>query len=352
MRCSSRATSTRLRSFLELVLSPVVHTIRIPFFLPSRPIVHLRIGLGRHIFLRVQFFQCVSEDSYSRKPRSAELETNRCAKSSLWMQAVGGTSGIWAPSLRYHDGEFFISTTLVFDKMDINDTARWIMCVALPAWNHDTNSCTDHTPYHKSLRDGRVVRPSALQFRRIRYVAILGRGRDCIRSRLAPMGSEAPEGPHMHLKDDYYYLIIAEGGTGLNHMETAARSKEITGPFTPAPHNLLLTNPNTSAYFRFQGRETVLTNVAWAEGEWPGIIGGPILPQRLSIPGDGPWITAPHSIDFTPGSELPLHFAHWRLPDPAAYVISPPEHEFVYSVDMEYTPQVPEEEAGVSVFLT
>ncbi|KAF8205743.1 glycosyl hydrolase [Mycena galopus ATCC 62051] len=42
--------------------------------------------------------------------------TSRCGS--------GGTSGIWAPTLRYHDGEFFILTTLVFDKMLINDTAR------------------------------------------------------------------------------------------------------------------------------------------------------------------------------------------------------------------------------------
>ncbi|KAF7363890.1 Glycoside hydrolase family 43 protein [Mycena sanguinolenta] len=237
-----------------------------------------------------------------------------------------------------------------------------------------------------------------------------------------------------HLEDGYYYLIIAEGGTALNHMETAARSKQITRPFTPAPHNPLLTNANTSdggprrppprqsrglvgsrtldalgsrVYFishgaqvlqvpffarsvRRQGRETVLTNATWAEGEWPvfenvsSIIGGPILPSRLSIPGDGPWITAPDSIDLAPNSALPLHFAY---PDPAVYLISPPGHEntlrllpsllnltgfgensaptgqtfvgrrqvhsqFVYSVDMEYAPQAPEEEAGVSVFLT
>ncbi|KAF7363901.1 Glycoside hydrolase family 43 protein [Mycena sanguinolenta] len=383
--------------------------------------------------------------------------------------AVGGTSGIWAPSLRYHDGEFFILTTLVFDKMDINDTARWDNIIlrttnpfATDAWSdpvHFSFDGYDTSPFWDE--DGTVYVQGSHPWEVSPHI-------DQIQLNLETGGATeqvpiwngtgglAPEGPHMHLKDGYYYLIIAEGGTGLNHMETAARSKQITGPFTPAPHNPLLTNANTSAYcrsshscetavtdvpqfrlwamqtfsktvvgtggqshsrrardqstfhiqwhagfpslfftrlIRFQGRETVLTNVTWAEGEWPvfenvsGIIGDPILPSRLSIPGDGPWITAPDSINFTPGSELPLHFAHWRLPDPAAYVISPPGHEntlrllpsllnltgfdensaptgqtfvgrrqvhseFVYSVDMEYTPQVPEEEAGVSVFLT
>lgn len=98
-------------------------------------------------------------------------------------------------------------------------------------------------------------------------------------------------------------------------------------------------------------------------------------------------VTAPDSIEFTPKSTLPLHFAHWRIPDPTAYAISPLGHqntlrllpsllnltgfdansaptpqtfvgrrqvhsEFVYHVDMEYAPTAPEEEAGVSVFLT
>lgn len=113
-------------------------------------------------------------------------------------------------------------------------------------------------------------------------------------------GGEAPEGPHIYYKDGYYYLMIAEGGTGLNHMETIARSKTISGPYEPNPANPILTNANTSAYFQtvghadlFQdasgnwwgaalstrsgpeyvtypmGRETVLSAVTWKEGEWP-----------------------------------------------------------------------------------
>lgn len=106
------------------------------------------------------------------------------------------------------------------------------------------------------------------------------------------------------------------------------------------------------------------------------------LKQRYSA-----FITAPDSIDFAPGSTLPLHFAYWRIPDAAAYTISPAGHEntlrllpsllnltgfdensaptgqtfvgrrqvhseFVFGVDMEYAPEQAEEEAGVSVFLT
>lgn len=36
-----------------------------------------------------------------------------------------------------------------------------------------------------------------------------------------------PEGPHLYKKDGYYYLMIAEGGTGPDHCISVARSKDI-----------------------------------------------------------------------------------------------------------------------------
>ncbi|KAJ7161505.1 glycosyl hydrolase [Mycena crocata] len=351
--------------------------------------------------------------------------------------AVGGTSGIWAPALRYHDGEFFILTTLVFDKMPIDDTARWDNIIfrtknpyAANAWSdplHFSFDGYDTSPFwHK---DGTVYVHGAHPWQVSPHIDQIKLNLDTGEAtEQVPIwngtGGLAPEGPHMHLKDGYYYLIIAEGGTGLNHMETAARSKDISGPFTSAPHNPLLTNANTTAFFQtvghadvFQdsrgnwwgvalstrsgpeyisypmGRETVLTNMTWDKGEWPvfqnvsSVIHGPILPPRPHIRGDGPLISSPDSIEFTPKSTLPLHFAHWRIPDAKAYAISPAGHEntlrllpsllnltgfdansaptpqtfvgrrqvhsrFVYSVDMQYTPRAAEEEAGISVFLT
>lgn len=32
--------------------------------------------------------------------------------------------------------------------------------------------------------------------------------------------AQAPEAPHVFKRDDGYYLMIAEGGTGLGHMVT------------------------------------------------------------------------------------------------------------------------------------
>ena len=49
-----------------------------------------------------------------------------------------------------------------------------------------------------------------------------------------------PEGPHLLKKDGYYYLFLAEGGTGMGHCIATARSRDMYGPYEPSPYNPLL----------------------------------------------------------------------------------------------------------------
>lgn len=44
-------------------------------------------------------------------------------------------------------------------------------------------------------------------------------------------GGSWPEGPHVYKKDDYHWLILAEGGTSFNHHATIARSPGLLGPY-------------------------------------------------------------------------------------------------------------------------
>lgn len=136
------------------------------------------------------------------------------------------------------------------------------------------------------------------------------------------------------------------------------------------------------------GRETSLYPVTWDDGSWPvlepvrGVMSGWKLPHASN---DGMDMTSPDEIDFAPGSTLPLHFLHWRLPDADSFSISPVERPhslrlmpsklnltaydglsapgsqsfiarrqvhtlFTFSVDISFSPQRIEEEAGISVF--
>jgi xylan 1,4-beta-xylosidase len=56
------------------------------------------------------------------------------------------------------------------------------------------------------------------------------------------------EGPHLYKKDGWYYLLAAEGGTGFGHGATLARSRDLAGPYEPAPVNPFLTS-NPAPYF-------------------------------------------------------------------------------------------------------
>jgi xylan 1,4-beta-xylosidase len=129
------------------------------------------------------------------------------------------------------------------------------------------------------------------------------------------------EGPHLYQKDGWYYLIAAEGGTGLSHAVSIARSKDIYGPYETDPNNPMLTSKNrpdlylkTAGHgdlFQIQdgswymvhlcqrpiqkcgipevdwtkdkisilGRETALQQIVWPEGEFP----------RLKECGNGPF---------------------------------------------------------------
>ena len=55
-------------------------------------------------------------------------------------------------------------------------------------------------------------------------------------------GIGCTEGPHIYHIGEWYYLIVAEGGTGYGHCVTLARAKSVWGPFETAPDNPVLTS--------------------------------------------------------------------------------------------------------------
>ncbi|KAA1467897.1 arabinofuranosidase [Dentipellis sp. KUC8613] len=310
----------------------------------------------------------------------------------------GATSGIWAPSVRYHNGTFWVVTTLVYDHLPQNDPARWdnvghsdsvigqanspcyrsIIQVIFKSTNpfdssswsdalHFTFEGYDTSPFWDDDGKTYIVGSHAWQVRPMIQgfeidpdsAGIIGD----IHDMWPGTGGIAPEAPHLFTKDDWYYLMIAEGGTGLNHMVTYARSRSMWGQYDPDPANPVLTNANTTQYFQTvghadifndtagnwwavalstrsgpeytyypMGRETVLTPAEWKEGQFPtftpvrGQETGPLPAQNKQIGGNGNWAGQDDFLNFPPGSSLPVHFVHNRFPDPSAYTVSPPGH--------------------------
>ena len=127
-----------------------------------------------------------------------------------------------------------------------------------------------------------------------------------------------PEGPHLYHIDDYYYIIHAESGTAFHHSVMAARSRNIFGPYEYCPSNPIITHRHLGKDFpvtavghadlvddghgnwymvmlacrpqeghTLLGRETFLAKVVWEDG-WPVVNPGVgHLEDTLEIPGDG-----------------------------------------------------------------
>lgn len=160
-----------------------------------------------------------------------------------------------------------------------------------------------------------------------------------------------PEGPKLFYKDGYYYLLIAEGGTGATHRASIARSDSPEGPWESSPTNPLIfngadtnltigatghatfTDTPDGRWFatllarRFVdgwslGRETFFVPVEWDEDGWPTINGGEyLLPsQSFDYAQDQEWPPAPLE-DLFEGPELGDHWYQLRSPYTANYRI-------------------------------
>jgi alpha-N-arabinofuranosidase len=158
-----------------------------------------------------------------------------------------------------------------------------------------------------------------------------------------------PEGPHIYKIDGWYYLLHAEGGTSRDHAVCVARSKNIRGPWEGKPGNPILTHRHLGknaaivnvghadlvddplgnwwmvllASRPFNevcplGRETFMVPIVWEDG-WPrvasqsGLIENEFPLPKLSDNADGPVWSDTHSCDHFNG-KLPLHWLTLRMP--------------------------------------
>ena len=234
-------------------------------------------------------------------------------RSQLELHEADFWGGIYAPTLRYHEGMFYMIVT------NCSGIGNFFVTAADPAgpWSDpirvDEEGIDptlfwddDSTCYYVGNARGGIVLFAIDDHtgQRLSESQTIWEG----------TGGRYPEGPHIYKKDGWYYLLIAEGGTEMGHKVTIARSRDIHGPYKGCPHNPLLTHfnhvgegnpiqglghadlvqaPDGSWWtvclgFRQQsganhllGRETFLAPVAWKKGKWPVINGGECLQLEM-----------------------------------------------------------------------
>jgi xylan 1,4-beta-xylosidase len=270
--------------------------------------------------------------------------------SQLDLDGIRPSGGIYAPTIRYHAGVFYMITTNVdkggnFIVTAADPTGPW----SDPYWLNDAPGIDPSLLFDD---DGRVyytgnrVPPAGERFRGHREIWL--QELDLKTMQLVgekyslwdgACGGVHAEAPHLYKIDGLYYLLIAEGGTSHNHAVTIARSETVTGPYLSNPRNPILTHRNLGldypivntghadmvqtqngewwmvalasrpygGYYRNLGRETFLTPMRWEDG-WPVV-----------SPGSG-------RIEFTHNApDLPEH--GWPLP-PVCDNFDAPELDF------------------------
>ena len=162
--------------------------------------------------------------------------------SQLPLARARASGGIYAPTLRHHDGTFYMITTNVDGGGNFYVTAKdppgpW----SEPIWVRDQGGIDPSLFFDD---DGTVYlttnggAPGGKGPRGIYQSRDRPRDRPAAR---APRhvwpgtGGRYPEGPHLYKIRGRYYLMISEGGTEYGHMMTIARSDSPWGPFEACP---------------------------------------------------------------------------------------------------------------------
>ena len=232
------------------------------------------------------------------------------------LKGTDGNSGIYAPTIRYNNGRFYVVTTVFPSRRHFyvwtdDPSKEWSDPIYIdfsigscdPTLFWDEGKCfflwkaaADETRPGIKPGEINICEIDVNTGKRIGDVHHLGTG----------LGGRYPEGPHIYKKDGYYYLLLAEGGTEHGHHVNILRSKSLFGPYEPNPANPILTHfsmkmqnspiqglghadlvqaPDsswwmiclgyrTSGYLQHvMGRETMLTPVKWEKDGWPVVNG-------------------------------------------------------------------------------
>ncbi|MDH7599820.1 MAG: glycoside hydrolase family 43 protein [Sedimentisphaerales bacterium] len=166
-------------------------------------------------------------------------------KTQLPLHRMRASGGIYAPTIRHHNGTFYMITTNVgggghFYVTAVDPAGPW----SDPIWikgdeGIDPSLFFDDDGKVYYTREGGGERGGIFQAE-----IDIATGRLLSRPRLIWHGTGGvwPEGPHLYKINGRYYLMIAEGGTSYDHMVTVARSDSPWGPFESNPKNPILTH--------------------------------------------------------------------------------------------------------------
>ena len=287
--------------------------------------------------------------------------------SQLDLDGIRPSAGLYAPTIRHHNGTFYVINTLVDGKTGSGNfvvTATqpqgpwsepyWLDADGIdPSLLFDDGKCWyvgTHLNEEGHYKGHTEIFLQELDLEKMKLV-----GEQTVLWDGAVKGVVWAEAPHIYKVNGWYYLMIAEGGTAHHHAVTIVRSKHITGPYETYRGNPILTHRHLGldypivgtghadlvetqngewwavllamrpygGYYYNLGRETFLVPVRW-EDEFPIFSPGtgrvefeypaPNLPEQV-------WDTPPARENFN-DTTLAYHWNFLRTPREEFYSLS------------------------------
>ena len=197
---------------------------------------------------------------------------------------LGSSEGLWAATIRYHEGRFYIVNTLDvqgrtyrynFVLTTKDPEGEWSDAVIIqgadgidPSLYFDENGrmwyCGNMIPEDLKYPSHKMIYLCELDRQTFQFI-----GKRHIIYDGNVDHSLFMEAPHIYRIDGLYYLMTACGGTQTNHCVNICRSRSLLGPYEPCPRNPVVTNRNLKL---INGLGVSVTGhgdlVQTQEGEW------------------------------------------------------------------------------------
>lgn len=290
---------------------------------------------------------------------------NACDRESqLPLGDTGHSRGLFAPTIRYHEGTFYIICT------NVSYGGNFIITAQNPAgpWSepHYIEGADGIDPSLFFDEDGTCYyigthpNPAGCQYDGDWYIWI--QELDIENMKLvgevhnvwngAMRNIIWPEGPHLYKIGEYYYIMHAEGGTGPDHAVTVCRSKNVYGPYENNFCNPILTHRHLGRKYPIRyvghadlvktindewymvmlavrplegyttmGRETFLARVEW-ENDWPVVnpgVGRLTDTVEINLPKWTAYTAESNEYVFSTMGQLPPEFMVLRNADKSHY---------------------------------
>ena len=270
--------------------------------------------------------------------------------SQLDLRGDTNSSGVWASDISFRDGVYYlVYTDVKTQTMGYYNTPNYLVWSETPRgpWSDPVylnSSGFDPSLFHDEEKTWLVNMKNGFKGILIQEIDLETKKLMGEATNIFPGTSFGyTEGPHLYRRNGWYYLLVAEGGTGYGHCITQARSRTLHGPYENAPDNkplltsrddstlalqkaghgdlvetddgrlllfFLCARPVPSHHRCVLGRETAVMPVVFTDTHWLALEDGGNHPRQLVDIGKA--FSTPFPVDYRDDFNSPLIDIGWK----------------------------------------